>query len=386
LRVKVVLIGEQLLYYLLYELDPDFRQLFKVAVDFESSTERTAGADALYARMMATLIRKAGLRPFTVAAVARVIEHGARMVGDAGRLWLGLDSVNDLLKEAGHYAGVAGRAIVDAADVQRAIDARLYRSGRPRDRVQEEIARGTIAVATAGQTVGQVNGLSVSELGGFAFARPSRITARVRLGAGRVMDIEREVELGGPIHSKGVLIVAGYLNGRYVPDQPLSLSASIVFEQSYGPVEGDSGSCAELYALLSALADVPLKQSIAVTGSINQRGDVQAVGAINEKIEGFFDVCRARGLTGCEGVLIPSANTRHLMLRRDVIEAVGAGRFHIYAMDTVDQGLEILTGLPAGTRGTDGTFTAGSVNQRVERRLVTLAEQARVFRAPGEAR
>jgi predicted ATP-dependent protease len=315
-----------------------------------------------------------------------VIEHGARMVGDAGRLWLGLDSVNDLLKEAGHYAGVAGRAIVDAADVQRAIDARLYRSGRPRDRVQEEIARGTIAVATAGQTVGQVNGLSVSELGGFAFARPSRITARVRLGAGRVMDIEREVELGGPIHSKGVLIVAGYLNGRYVPDQPLSLSASIVFEQSYGPVEGDSGSCAELYALLSALADVPLKQSIAVTGSINQRGDVQAVGAINEKIEGFFDVCRARGLTGCEGVLIPSANTRHLMLRRDVIEAVGAGRFHIYAMDTVDQGLEILTGLPAGTRGTDGTFTAGSVNQRVERRLVTLAEQARVFRAPGEAR
>jgi predicted ATP-dependent protease len=180
--------------------------------------------------------------------------------------------------------------------------------------------------------------------------------------------------------------VAGYLNGRYVPDQPLSLSASIVFEQSYGPVEGDSGSCAELYALLSALADVPLKQSIAVTGSINQRGDVQAVGAINEKIEGFFDVCRARGLTGCEGVLIPSANTRHLMLRRDVIEAVGAGRFHIYAMDTVDQGLEILTGLPAGTRGTDGTFTAGSVNQRVERRLVTLAEQARVFRAPGEAR
>jgi predicted ATP-dependent protease len=385
LRVKVVLIGERLLYYLLYEFDPDFRQLFKVAVDFESSTERTAGADALYARLIATLIRRAGLRPFDVAAVARVIEHGARIVGDAGRLWLGLDSVNDLLKEASHYAGVSGRAIVDAADVQRAIDARVHRSGRPRDRVQEEITRGTIAVATTGQTIGQVNGLSVTELGGFAFARPSRITARVRLGAGRVIDIEREVELGGPIHSKGVLIVAGYLNGRYVTDQPLALSASIVFEQSYGPVEGDSASCAELYALLSALADVPLKQSIAVTGSINQRGDVQAVGAINEKIEGFFDVCRARGLTGCEGVLIPSANTRHLMLRRDVVEAVSAGLFHVYAIDTVDQGLEILTGLPAGTRGTDGTFTAGSVNQRVERRLVTLAEQARVFRAPGEA-
>ena len=381
LHVKVVLIGDRLLYYLLYEFDPDFRQLFKVAVDFESSTERTAAGDALYARMIGTLIRKAGLRPFTAAAVARVIEHGARTVGDAGRLWLGLDSVNDLLKEANHAAGVSGRAIVEATEVQQAIDARIYRSGRPRDHLQEEIEQGTIAVATTGQTVGQVNGLSVSELGGFAFARPSRITARVRLGAGRLVDIEREVELGGPLHSKGVLIVAGYLNGRYVPDQPLSLSASIVFEQSYGPVEGDSASCAELYALLSALADVPLKQSIAVTGSINQRGDVQAVGAVNEKIEGFFDVCRARGLTGREGVLIPSANTRHLMLRREVIEAVAAGLFHIYAIETVDQGLEILTGLAAGTRGADGAFPARTVNQLVERRLITLAQQARAFGA-----
>jgi predicted ATP-dependent protease len=384
LNVKVVLIGERLLYYLLYEFDPDFRELFKVAVDFESSTDRGEDADAVYARMIGTLIRKAGLRPFTAAAVGRVLEHGARVVGDSTKLWLGLNGLTDLLREANHWAGTSGRAVVDAADVQRAIDARLYRSGRPRERLQEEIARGTLVIATGGEVVGQVNGLSVVELGGHPFARPSRITARVRLGAGKVVDIEREVELGGPIHSKGVLILGGFLSGRYVPDQPLSLAASIVFEQSYGAVEGDSASSAELYALLSALAEVPLKQSIAVTGSINQRGDVQAVGGINEKIEGFFDVCSARGLTGGEGVLIPSANVRHLMLRRDVVEAVAAGRFHVYAVDTVDQGLEILTGMPAGTRDERGAFPDGSINHRVEQRLIALAKQARAFRVATE--
>jgi predicted ATP-dependent protease len=384
LSVKVVLIGERLLYYLLYEYDPDFRELFKVAVDFESAAERTEGADTLYARMIGTLARKAGLRPLTAAGVARVLEHGSRVVGDAGKLWLALDGIGDLLREANHWAGSSGGAVVDASDVQRAIDTRIYRSGRPRERMQEEIARGTIAIATAGEIVGQVNGLSVVELGGFAFARPSRITARVRLGSGRVVDIEREVELGGPIHSKGVLILAGFLQGRYVPDQPLSLSASIVFEQSYGSVEGDSASSAELYALLSALADVPLKQSIAVTGSINQRGEVQAVGGINEKIEGFFDVCRARGLSGREGVLMPSANTRHLMLHRDVIEAVAAGTFHIYAIETVDQGMEIMTGTPAGIRDETGTFPEATINGKVERRLMALADQARAFKVATE--
>jgi predicted ATP-dependent protease len=385
LNVKVVLIGERLLYYLLYEYDPDFRELFKVAVDFETSAERAEPSEALYATMIATLVRKAGLRPFTAAGVARVLEHGARVVGDAGKLWLGLEGLTDLLKEANHWAEASGRAAVEAADVQQAIDARVHRSGRPRERVQEEIAKGTIEIATSGEVVGQVNGLSVIELGGFAFARPSRITARVRLGAGRVVDIEREVELGGPIHSKGVLILAGFLSGRYVPDRPLSLSASIVFEQSYGPVEGDSASSAELYALLSALADVPLKQSIAVTGSINQRGQVQAVGAINEKIEGFFDVCKARGLSGKEGVLMPSANVGHLMLRRDLIEAVATGAFHIYAIDTVDQGMEILTGLAAGTRDGSGAFAEGTINHKVEQRLTALAGQARAFIVPTEA-
>jgi predicted ATP-dependent protease len=302
-------------------------------------------------------------------------------------LWIELDRLTDLLRETDHWAGVAGHAAADAGDVQRAIDAQIYRAGRPRERLLEEIAQGTIMIATDGTATGQVNGLSVIELGGFAFARPSRITARARLGSGTVVDIEREVELGGPIHSKGVLILSGFLAGRYVPDHPLSLSASIVFEQSYGAVEGDSASSAELCALLSTLADVPVKQSIAVTGSINQHGRVQPVGGINEKIEGFFDVCQASGLTGDQGVIIPTANTRHLMLCDDVIQAVEAGRFHIFAVDTIDEGIEVLTGRPAGSRDETGRFPEGSINGLVEQRLTAFAKRARAFRiGPGESR
>ena len=384
LNVKVVLIGDRVLYYLLYELDPDFRELFKVAVDFESGMDRTDQNDVLYAGMIGTLARKASLRPFTAAGVARVLEHGARVVGDAGKLWLGLGALTDLLREANHWAGADGGSVVDARHVQQAIDAWMYRSGRPRERIQEEIARGTIVIATRGEVVGQVNGLSVVELGGFAFARPSRITARVRFGSGKVVDIEREVELGGPVHSKGVLILSGYLAGRYVPDQPLSLAASIVLEQSYGGVEGDSASSAELFALLSALSDVPIRQAIAVTGSVNQRGEVQAVGAVNEKIEGFFDVCKASGLTGEQGVLIPAANKRHLMLRSDVTEAVAQGRFHIHAMATVDQGIETLTGRPAGVRDQSGRFPDHTVNHLVEQRLLGFAERSRMLRSGPE--
>ena len=384
LNIKVVLIGDRFLYYLLYELDPDFRELFKVAVDFESGIDRTERNDALYAHMIGALARKASLRPFSAAGVARVLEHGARVVGDAGKLWLGLDGLSDLLREAHHWAEAGGRPVVEASDVQRAIDAWVHRASRPRERIQEEITRGTIVIATRGEVVGQVNGLSVSELGGYAFARPSRITARVRFGAGKVIDIEREVELSGPIHSKGVLILSGFLSGRYVPDQPLSLAASIVFEQSYGPVEGDSASSAELFALLSALADVPIRQGLAVTGSINQRGDVQAVGAVNEKIEGFFDVCQAAGLTGEQGVLIPASNRRHLMLRRDVVDAVSAGTFHVYSMATVDQGIEVLTGLQAGVRDGAGRFPERTVNSLVEQRLQSFAERARALRLAGD--
>jgi predicted ATP-dependent protease len=379
LNVKVVLIGDRSIYYLLYEFDPDFKDLFKVAADFDDTIDREAHDDLAYPRLIATIARRESLRPLSGAAVAHVIDRGSRVAGDSAKLSVGLSVLADLLREADHWASVAGREVIDAEDVERAIEAQIYRAARPRERLQEEIERGTIMIATGGEAVGQVNGLSVIELGGFAFGRPSRITARVRLGSGTVVDIEREVELGGPVHSKGVLILSGFLAGRYVPDQPLSLSASLVFEQSYGPVEGDSASSAELYSLLSALAEAPVKQSMAVTGSVNQRGEVQAVGGVNEKIEGFFDVCRARGLEG-QGVLIPAANKRHLMLREDVVQAVASGKFHIYAIENIDQGLELLTGIPAGARDETGQFPAGSLNSRVEQRLMSFAAQARAFK------
>jgi predicted ATP-dependent protease len=385
LTTKVVLIGDARLYDLLHRYDPDFKQLFKVAAEFETTIDRTEENEVQFARLAATLARREGLRPLTAAGVGRVLEQSARLSGEAGKLALGLSDLTDLLRQGDYWAGVAARDVIDSMDVQRAIDGQIERAGRPRDRLQEEIIRGTLMVATSGAQIGQINALSVMELGGFVFARPSRITARVRLGKGTVVDIEREVELGGPIHSKGVLILSGFLAGRYVPDLPLSLAASIVFEQSYAFVEGDSASSAELYALLSALADVPVTQAIAATGSVNQRGEIQAVGAVNEKIEGFFDVCRAQGLTGGQGVLIPATNRRDLMLRRDVVQAVADGQFHVYAIDTIDQGLEILTGLPAGARDKTGRFPPASVNDRVERRLMEFAQRTRAFRSNGGA-
>jgi len=384
LDVKVVLIGERLLYYLLYQLDPDFGELFKVEADFSEEIARVPENNLLYARLIATMARKEGLLPFDRGAVARVIEHSARTTGDAEKLSVHLLSISDLLREADYWAGVAGNGAVTADDVQRAIDAQIHRADRLRERVQEEIERGTIMIDTTGERMGQVNGLSVVGLGHFAFGQPSRITARVRLGKGEVVDIEREVELGGPIHSKGVLILAGFLGARYSADRPLSLSASLVFEQSYGGVEGDSASLAELCALLSALAEVPIKQSLAVTGSVNQHGQVQPIGGVNEKVEGFFDVCKVRGLTGEQGVIIPATNVRHLMLRQDVVEAVEAGRFHVYPVQTVDQATEILTGIPAGERDEEGEFPKGSINQRVEARLIELAGRQRAFAAPRE--
>jgi lon-related putative ATP-dependent protease len=366
LALKVVLVGDRFLYYLLYEYDAEFRELFKVAGDFDEDTERGAASEAAHARMIARLARKDRLPPLERAAVERVIEHASRHAGDAERLSLQMRDIADLLREASYFAQEGGRALTGAADVRRAIQAREQRADRVRQRLQREVLRGTLLVATGGERIGQVNGLSVLQLGGFAFGMPHRITARVRLGGGKVVDIEREVELGGPIHSKGVLILSGFLAGRYAAKQPLSLSASLVFEQSYSGVEGDSASSAELYALLSAIAEVPLRQGFAVTGSVNQHGDVQAIGGVNEKIEGFFDVCRQRGLDGAQGVLIPASNVKHLMLRDDVVEAVAAGKFAVYPVETIDQGLEILTGMPAT-----------EVNRRVEARLVDFAARAR---------
>jgi lon-related putative ATP-dependent protease len=382
LDVKVILLGERMLYYTLYQADPDFGELFKVAADFEDQMDRTADNHLLYARMIGTIARQEGLRSLDRAAVARVIEQSARIAGDAEKLSTHVHSIADVLREADYWAGEAQRRVITATDVQDAVDAQIRRLDRVRERIQEEIQRGTILIATQGVAVGQVNGLSVLSLGQFAFGRPSRITARIRLGRGEVVDIEREVALGGPIHSKGVLILAAYLGARYATERPLSLSASLVFEQSYSGVDGDSASSAELYALLSALADLPVKQGLAVTGSVDQRGHVQAIGGVNEKIEGFFDTCRAQGLTGEQGVLIPVSNVKHLMLRQDVVAAVDAGQFHVYAVETIDQGIELLTGIGAGERDDTGEFPAGSVNQRVEARLVALAEKRLAFGAP----
>jgi lon-related putative ATP-dependent protease len=382
LNVKVILLGERMLYYTLYQADPDFGELFKVAADFEDQMDRTSDNHLLYARMIGTIARQEGIRPLDRAAVARVIEQSARLAGDADKLSTHVHSVADLLREADYWAGEAQHPVIDATDVQHAIDAQIRRLDRVRERIQEEIQRGTILIDTQGTAVGQVNGLSVLSMGQFAFGRPSRITARVRLGRGEVVDIEREVALGGPIHSKGVLILSAYLGARYASDRPLSLSASLVFEQSYSGVEGDSASSAELYALLSALADLPVKQGLAVTGSVNQRGQVQAIGGVNEKIEGFFDICRAQGLTGEQGVLIPASNLKHLMLRHDVVAAVAAGQFQVYAVETIDQGIEFLTGVPAGEPDDTGEFPAGSVNQRVETRLIALAEKRLAFGVP----
>ena len=370
LDVKVMLFGEPVLYYMLCALDPEFEDLFKVQADFDDVTARGDDNDALYARFIATVARRHGARPLDAGAVARVIEQASRLAGDAERVTLHAAALGDLVQEADYMAGEAGAATIGAGHVDAAIAARIARADRIHERSQEVIARGIVLIATEGEAVGQVNGLSVLSLGGFAFGRPTRLTAQVRIGAGagtRVIDIEREVELGGPLHSKGVLILQGYLAGRLLPETPVALSASLVFEQSYGGVDGDSASAAELFALMSALAGIPLAQRFAVTGSINQKGEIQPIGGVNEKIEGFFDVCRARGLTGDQGVIVPRANTQHLMLRDDVVAAVAEGRFHIHAISTVEDGLALLAGRPA-----EEVFAAA------EARLRRFAETRRV--------
>jgi lon-related putative ATP-dependent protease len=377
LDVKVVLVGDRLVYYLLCAYDPEFLDLFKVAADFDDEMPRTSENEAAYAALVAALVRGAELPRFDAAAVARIIEHASRMVGDAERLTTRTGPLVDLLREAAFHA--AGTVPVGAEHVQRAIDQQRYRADRVRERLQEAMLRRTLHVDTDGTAVGQVNGLSVITLGPTAFGHPSRITARVRLGRGEVTDIEREVELGGPIHSKGVLILAGFLGARFAGDGPLPLAATLVFEQSYAGVEGDSASSAELYVLLSAIAEVPLRQDLAVTGSVDQHGNVQAIGGVNEKIEGFFELCSERELTGSQGVLIPRTNVPHLMLRPQVVEAVEEGRFHIYPVGHVDEGIELLSGLAAGERDPEGAYPEGSVNARVADRLQGMADRWAAF-------
>jgi len=374
LDVKVVLFGDRFIYYLLHAYDPDFRDLFKVVADFEDSFDRSAENEQLFARLIATIARDKNLLAVDRGGVARSIEHASRLTGDAGKVSGSLRALADLLCEADHLARQGGRNTVTGEDIERAIAAQRTRGDRLRARVHEAILRGTILIDTGGARSGQVNGLSVMQLGDHAFAAPSRITATTRLGEGKVIDVQREVELGGAIHSKGVLILSSFLASRFSMNRPLSLSASLVFEQTYAMVDGDSASLAELCALMSSLADAPIQQCLAVTGSVNQLGEVQAIGGVNEKIEGYFDICTARGLTGEHGVLIPSSNVEHLMLRSDVVQAVAAERFHVYAVHNVDEAVEILTGTPAGAAdGTTGAYPADSVNGRVAKRLREFA-------------
>ena len=380
LDLKVVLVGDHMLHHLLCLHDPDFGELFKVAADFDDVTARTPDNTLHFARLIAGVVQNDSLRPLRSEAVARVVEDAARRSGDAERLSANMRELTELLKEADYWAEQDAADTVAATHVHRALDAKTHRQDRVRERMQEEIARGTILIDTSGETVGQANGLSVLQTTGFSFGNPNRITARVRLGSGSVIDIEREVRLGGPLHSKGVLILSGFLSGRYVTDRPLSLTASIVFEQSYGGVDGDSASSAELYTILSALAEVPIRQSLAVTGSVSQQGQVQAIGGVNEKIEGFFDICQRRELTGREGVVIPTSNVKHLMLHADVVDAASKGLFHIYPVETIDQGIEVLTGCPAGERDDTGVFPEGTVNRKVEDRLMMFAEESMAYR------
>ncbi len=387
LDLKVVLLGERALYYTLSAYDPEFAELFKIAADFEEEIARTPQGEALYARLLATVGRKERLRELDAPAAALAVEQASRRAEDQDKLQVHAESLADLLREADHRAGERGAAVVSAGDVQAALDAQVRRASRVRQHVREQIRAGTLVVETRGAVVGQVNGLSVLRLGADSFGRPSRITARVRLGSGSVVDIEKEVALGGALHSKGVLILAGFLGQRFASERPLSLSASLVFEQSYSGVDGDSASCAELVALVSALSRAPVRQGRAITGSVDQHGRVQAIGGVNEKIEGFFDVCREAGLTGEEGVLVPASNVRHLMLRSDVVEAAERGLFHVWPVATVDEAVELLTGLPAGERSEDGAYPEGTVNRRVDERLAAFAEKARSFGrgAPGAA-
>ncbi|PKM44301.1 MAG: ATP-dependent protease [Gammaproteobacteria bacterium HGW-Gammaproteobacteria-1] len=373
LDVKVVIIGDRMTYYLLHEYDPDFAELFKVAADFEGRLPRTDDNKQIYAQLIATLSRKEKLRPFDRGAVARVIEHGSRLVEDTEHLTTHMRSIADVLREADYWAGEAGHEVVGAVDIEQAIDHQIHRSSRVREHLQDEIRRGTIMIATDGAQIGQINGLSVLSMGDFAFGQPSRITANVHIGEGGVVDIEREVELGGAIHSKGVMILSSFLAARYATHYPLALSASLVFEQNYGMVDGDSASLAELCALMSALAELPVAQSFAMTGSVNQHGQVQPIGGVNEKIEGFFDVCRLRGLTGKQGVLIPASNVKHLMLRQDVVQAVAEQQFRIFAVETVDQALGLLMDAEAGVADEDGNWPADSINGRVQARLSEMA-------------
>ena len=382
--MKIILIGSPNIYYILHSMDRDFKKQFKVMADFDTQMSRTPENMLKYAEFICARCIEENLLHFHRSAVARVVEYSSELVGDQEKLSTRFIDIVDIVREANYWASQKGKDRVYSEEVKQAIEERIYRSNRIEKRLQELIDDGTIMVDTEGAVPGQVNGLAVMQLGDHMFGKPSRITARTFLGTSGVINIEREAKLSGRIHDKGVLILSGYMGGKYAQDKPISLSASICFEQSYEGVEGDSASSTELYALLSSISGIPLKQNIAVTGSVNQRGEIQPIGGASQKIIGFFDVCKARGITGDQGVMLPQKNVRNLMLREDIVEAVAEGKFHIYPVSTIDQGMEVLTGVEAGELQEDGTYPEGTMNYMVDKRLRELADKLKEYGARKE--
>ena len=380
--LKLVITGDPMSYFLLSAYDEEFWEMFKVKADFDYQIPRTPENALAYAGFICACSMREGLRHFDRSGVAKMIEYGSRVVDDQEKLSARFGQLRDLVVEADYWAGLAGGRVVTAEHVDKAINERVYRLNLVEERIREMITRGTLMVDVAGAVTGQINGLAVLEMGDFKFGRPSRITARTYLGQRGVASIDRESQLSGKIHDKGVLILSGFLGWRYAQDRPLALSATISFEQGYEAVDGDSASLAELCAILSSLADVPLRQDLAMTGSVNQKGEVQPIGGLNQKIEGFHDLCRALGFTGQQGVVIPTRNRQNLMLRDDVVESVRRGEFHVYAVDTVDEAIELLTGASAGERQPDGSYPEGSVNARVHARLHEMVDAMRQFGSP----
>jgi len=382
--VKVVFIGEAYIYNLLYFLDADFKKIFKVKSEFDSETKKDAHTISEYAKFIKKISDEDKLNAFDKEGMAAIIEYGTRLAGRQKKISTRFHILADIIREASYWAQKDTSKTVSRNHVEQAVEERFERISLIEDKIQEMIEEGTIMIDTEGSTVGQVNGLSVYLMGEFSFGKPTRITASTAVGRAGVINIEREADLSGRTHNKGVLILGGYLRGKYAQNKPFSLSASLAFEQSYAGVDGDSASSTEVYAILSSLSKIPLRQDIAVTGSLNQKGEIQPIGGVNEKIEGFFDVCRAKGLTGTQGVIIPSQNVQNLMLRKDVIEAVSKGKFHIYPVKTIDQGIEILTGVKAGEIQKDGNFEEGTLNHLVDEELQRLAKSWKTFAAPSE--
>jgi ATP-dependent Lon protease len=373
------MIGDAYIYETLYYMDEDFKKIFKIKADFDTVMNRTDESQQQYAAFIRKICNDENLLPFDRTGVAAVIEHGVRLAGRQKKLSTEFHRVTDILREANYWAKKDGGDRVTEKHVDQAVEEKIYRVRMIEDKIQEMIEEGIILIDSEGAKVGQVNGLSVYDVGEYAFGKPSRITAKTSMGKAGIINIEREADMSGRTHNKGVLILAGYLRGKYAQDKPLTLTASLAFEQSYSGVDGDSASSTEVYAILSSLTELPLRQDLAITGSINQNGEIQPIGGVNQKVEGFFEVCRARGLTGKQGVIIPHQNVGDLMLRKDVVAAVQEGKFHIYPVQTVDQGIEILTGKPAGERNPDGTYPPGTVNGIVDEKLRELAKRMKEF-------